>query len=38
MDRIPLVYVQDGNINVDTLGITPIPVEVQNTVEAEIVR
>ena len=33
--RIPLAYVQDGKISVDSLE-NPLPVEVQNEVEVEI--
>lgn len=36
-NRIPLVYVQDGNISVDDFE-NPLPVEVQNEVEVEIDR
>jgi hypothetical protein len=36
-NRIPLVYVQDGNISVDNFD-NPLPVEVQNEVEVEIDR
>jgi hypothetical protein len=36
-NRIPLVYVQDGNISVDNFE-NPLPVEVQNEVEVEIDR
>ena len=36
-NRLPLVYVQDGTISVDNLD-DPLHVEVENTVEAEIVK
>jgi hypothetical protein len=36
-NRVPLVYVEDGSISVDNLD-NPLPVEVENTVEAQIVR
>jgi hypothetical protein len=36
-NRIPLVYVEDGKVTVDNLD-EPLHVEVENTVEAEIVR
>jgi hypothetical protein len=35
-NRVPVVYVQDGTISVDLDN--PLPVEVENTVEAEIVK
>jgi hypothetical protein len=37
MSRIPVVYVQDGTISLDNLD-NPLPVEVENTVEAQIVK
>jgi hypothetical protein len=37
MDGVPVVYVQDGSVNVDNLE-NPLPVQVENTVEAEIVH
>jgi hypothetical protein len=37
MDGVAVVYVQDGSVNVDNLE-NPLPVQVENTVEAEIVR
>jgi hypothetical protein len=35
MNRVPLVYVQDGSISVDNFE-NPLPVEVQNQVEVEV--
>ena len=37
MDGVAVVYVQDGSVNMDNLE-NPLPAQVENTVEAEIVR